>query len=157
VSELNPQLKDTQFADYHGHGWNFRAIFKRDRKGNLLDAKNQPVGRRPEEVQEGGAPDLGAPGRGHAVRRLPLRQDAHGNGHIYGEVMAGRSRSTARTATAPPTSLPDPASLRPGGQARRHGHEAAAHPGRAARFEWRDGKLIQRSAVDPTWSGRCRW
>src|SRR5581483_1007929 len=34
VSGLNPTLKDTQFADYHGHGWNFRAIFKRDRKGD---------------------------------------------------------------------------------------------------------------------------
>ena len=39
VSELNPTLHDTQFADYHGHGWNFRAVFKRDRHGNLLDAK----------------------------------------------------------------------------------------------------------------------
>ncbi|MBM3516063.1 MAG: hypothetical protein FJX59_20460, partial [Alphaproteobacteria bacterium] len=37
VSLNNPNLKDTQFADYHGHGWNFRAIFKKDRKGNLLD------------------------------------------------------------------------------------------------------------------------
>ena len=24
VSEMNPDLKNTQFADYHGHGWNFR-------------------------------------------------------------------------------------------------------------------------------------
>ena len=39
VWELNPQLKHTQFADYHGHGWNFKAVFKRDRKGNFLDAK----------------------------------------------------------------------------------------------------------------------
>jgi hypothetical protein len=31
VTDLNPQLNDTQFADYHGHGWNFRAIQKRDR------------------------------------------------------------------------------------------------------------------------------
>ena len=38
VSEMNDKLTDTQFADYHGHGWNFRAVFKRDRKGNLLDA-----------------------------------------------------------------------------------------------------------------------
>ena len=30
--------QNTQFADYHGHGWNFRGIFKRDRNGNLLDA-----------------------------------------------------------------------------------------------------------------------
>ena len=43
VSELNPKLKNTQFADYHGHGWNFRAIFKKDRKGNLLDADGKIV------------------------------------------------------------------------------------------------------------------
>ena len=43
VSELNPKLKDTQFADYHGHGWNFRAIFKRDRRGALLDASGNIV------------------------------------------------------------------------------------------------------------------
>jgi hypothetical protein len=30
-AELNPKLKDTQFADYHGHGWMFRAVFKKDR------------------------------------------------------------------------------------------------------------------------------
>ncbi len=39
VNDRNPGNKDTQFADYHGHGWNFRAIYKRDREGNLLDAK----------------------------------------------------------------------------------------------------------------------
>ena len=43
VSSLNPQLKDTQFADYHGHGWNFRAVFKRDRHGTLLDKDGKPV------------------------------------------------------------------------------------------------------------------
>ena len=31
--EFNAQLKNTQFADFHGHGWLFRAVFKRDRKG----------------------------------------------------------------------------------------------------------------------------
>ncbi|MEE9393584.1 MAG: hypothetical protein V3W41_13870 [Planctomycetota bacterium] len=34
---MNPKMKHTQFADYHGHGWMFRAVFKMDRKGNLLD------------------------------------------------------------------------------------------------------------------------
>ena len=43
VSELNPQLKDTQFADYHGHGWNFRAVFKRARDGTLLDKDGAEV------------------------------------------------------------------------------------------------------------------
>ncbi|HEY2630007.1 MAG TPA: hypothetical protein VGI57_12820, partial [Usitatibacter sp.] len=43
VSSLNPQLNDTQFADYHGHGWNFRSVFKRDRHGALLDKEGKVV------------------------------------------------------------------------------------------------------------------
>jgi len=39
VYDVNDSNKDTQFADYHGHGWNFRGVFKRDRNGNLLDAE----------------------------------------------------------------------------------------------------------------------
>src|SRR4030095_12577127 len=46
VAELNPKLKHTQFADYHGHGWIFRAIFKKDRKGNLLDLNDGIIGHR---------------------------------------------------------------------------------------------------------------
>jgi len=42
-AEFNAQLKQTQFADFHGHGWLFRAVFKRDRKGNLLDAQGNIV------------------------------------------------------------------------------------------------------------------
>src|SRR5215510_16223178 len=40
---INPHLKHTQFADFNGHGWIFRAVFKKDRKGNLLDADNRIV------------------------------------------------------------------------------------------------------------------
>ena len=38
--------KHTQFADFHGHGWVFRAVFKHDRKGNLLDADDKIVAAR---------------------------------------------------------------------------------------------------------------
>jgi len=34
VYDLNSELKDTQFADYHGHGWNFRARSTRKRACN---------------------------------------------------------------------------------------------------------------------------
>ena len=44
VAELNPQLRHTQFADFHGHGWVFRAVFKRDRRGMMLDHQNRPLG-----------------------------------------------------------------------------------------------------------------
>ena len=39
----NSQLHKTQFADVHGHGWNFRAVFKKDHKGNLLDHFGNPI------------------------------------------------------------------------------------------------------------------
>lgn len=43
VRDLNPSLEHTQFADFHGHGWVYRAVFKKDRKGNLLDWRGNPV------------------------------------------------------------------------------------------------------------------
>jgi formate-dependent nitrite reductase cytochrome c552 subunit len=38
---LNPLMDRQQFADFHGHGWIFRAVFKRDREGFLLDHDGQ--------------------------------------------------------------------------------------------------------------------
>ncbi len=35
--DLNPLMKKQQVADFHGHGWVFRAVFKHDRRGRLLD------------------------------------------------------------------------------------------------------------------------
>ena len=44
VADLNPQARHTQFADFHGHGWVFRAVFKKDRKGNLIDHEGRMIG-----------------------------------------------------------------------------------------------------------------
>ena len=41
--EFNSQLKTTQFADFHGHGWVFRAVFNHDRKGNWLDKDGKQI------------------------------------------------------------------------------------------------------------------
>jgi len=87
VSELNPTLKHTQFADYHGHGWNFRGIQKRDRKGNLLDAEGAIVS--PDDPDKWKKAvhmrsihtEIGM----HCVD-CHFAQDSHGNGYIYGEV-----------------------------------------------------------------------
>ncbi|MBI3411806.1 MAG: hypothetical protein HY040_26035 [Planctomycetes bacterium] len=51
VWELNPQLKHNQFADFHGHGWVFRAVWKKDRQGNYLDHKGKVL-------TDVGTPDL---------------------------------------------------------------------------------------------------
>ncbi len=106
VSELNPQLAHTQFADYHGHGWIFRAVFKKDRKGNLLDkdgtvipwdAPNKfdgvvpvegvsvPPSNESRKVQKAvHMKDIHAEKGMHCVD-CHFKQDVHGSGKLYGE------------------------------------------------------------------------
>ena len=43
IPELNQIARHNQFADFHGHGWVFRAVFKKDRQGRLLDPLGKPV------------------------------------------------------------------------------------------------------------------
>jgi hypothetical protein len=149
VSELNPQLHDTQFADYHGHGWNFRAIFKRDRKGNLLDDGNNIIpSSDSEKFRKAVHLDSIHVDFGMQCVDCHFGHDAHGTGHIYGEVQAAIEITCADCHGAA-TALPD---------LRTHG--PAAPPtgtdlsllrtadGRA-RFEWRGPKLYQRSAIYP--------
>jgi len=89
VSSLNPKLKDTQFADYHGHGWNFRAVFKRDRHGTLLD-KTGKAGADDDPNKFKKAVHLTSIHMelGFQCVDCHFAQDSHGNGHIYGEVAA---------------------------------------------------------------------
>jgi hypothetical protein len=149
VADLNPTLKDTQFADYHGHGWNFRAVFKRDRHGNLLDGDGQLVGedradRNDRRVQLASIHmDKGM----HCVD-CHYSQDNHGNGYIYGEVAAaveidckdchGSVRAYPSLRTSGPAALGGGKDL-----------SLLRTPDGRRRFEWIDGALYQRSMLDP--------
>ena len=103
TSDLNPQLKHTQFADFHGHGWVYRAVFKKDREGHLLDHKDKVIEEettakmnyamqhpdcRPEKD---GVPvhfmDIHLEKGMHCVD-CHYKQDNHGNSKLYGEVRA---------------------------------------------------------------------
>jgi hypothetical protein len=149
VSELDPKLKDTQFADYHGHGWNFRAVYKRDRKGNLLDDANNIISPNdPQKFKKAVHLDSIHVDYGMHCVDCHFSNDAHGNGHIYGEVQAA-IEITCADCHGTATTLPD---------LRTHG--PAAPPGGTdlsvlrtadgrARFEWRGPKLYQRSALYP--------
>jgi len=149
VSELNPQINDTQFADYHGHGWNFRAIFKRDRKGNLLDDNNNVISPDdPEKLKKAVHLDSIHVDFGMQCVDCHFSQDNHGNGHIYGEVQAAIEITCADchgTATALPNLRTHGPAARPGGTDMTLMRTADGR----ARFEWRGNKLFQRSAVYP--------
>ncbi len=149
VSLLNPSLKDTQFADYHGHGWNFRAVYKRDRQGTLLDKDGRAVSDTdPDKFSKAVHLTSIHLDVGFACVDCHFDQDAHGNGHIYGEVAAAIEidcRDCHGTARAYPTLFTSGPAARPGGMDMRL---LRTQDGRR-RFEWRDGKLYQRSALDP--------
>jgi hypothetical protein len=169
VYDLNEGNKDTQFADYHGHGWNFRAVLKRDREGNLLDAEGKIVS--PDDPEkwrnkgEGKFVDVGInPGKSvhlmdiHAEKGLQcadchFAQDSHGNGLIYGEVANAVEigcKDCHGTADAYPTLLTSGPAAPPKG----NNLALLRNPDGKRRFEWSEdpsGKrvLIQRSILDP--------
>lgn len=169
VYDLNDKAKDTQFADYHGHGWNFRGVFKRDREGNLLDADGKIVS--PEDPEkwrrkgEGKFVPVGTnPGKSvhlmdiHAEKGLQcadchFAQDSHGNGFIYGEVANAIEigcKDCHGTADAYPTLLTSGPAAPPKGT----NLALLRNPDGKRRFEWyfdASGRqrLIQRSIVDP--------
>lgn len=149
VWELNPTLKDTQFADYHGHGWNFRAVFKRDRAGNLLDAKGNIVSDDdPQKFQKAVHMSSVHVDVGMHCVDCHYSQDNHGNGYIYGQVAAAVEigcQDCHGTATQYPNLYASgPAAL--GG-----GTDLAVlrTPDGRRRFEWVGGDLCQRSMLDP--------
>lgn len=89
TSTFNALLKNTQFADSHGHGWMFRKVFKRDRKGNLLDALGNIVS--PDDPQKFSKAvhlnDIHLERGMHCVD-CHFRQDSHGDGSLYNEPRA---------------------------------------------------------------------
>ena len=170
VYDLNDKAKDTQFADYHGHGWNFRGVFKRDREGNLLDADGKIVPNEdPEKWRKKGEGKFVQPGvnPGKSVHLMDIHaekglqcadchfaQDSHGNGFIYGEVANAIEigcKDCHGTADAYPTLLTSGPAAPPKGT----NLALLRNPDGKRRFEWyydASGrrKLIQRSIVDPT-------
>jgi ribosomal protein S17 len=115
--EFNSQLKNTQFGDFHGHGWLFRKVFKRDRKGNLLDAQGNLVSADdPERFQKAvHLNDIHLDKGMHCVD-CHFRQDAHGDGKLYNEPRAaieiscedchGSIRNRATLFTSGPAAAP---------------------------------------------------
>ena len=149
VSELNPQLNDTQFADYHGHGWNFRAVQKRDLKGNLLDAAGDIVPNDdPDKFDKAVHLSSIHVDKGMHCVDCHFAQDSHGNGHLYGEVASAieiECKDCHGTARSYPTLRTSGPAAQPGGFDLR----LLRNPDGRRRFEWQGDTLIQRSILDP--------
>jgi len=163
--QFNRQLSNTQIADYHGHGWLYKAVFKRDRKGNLLDAAGDLVPnadgnvlweslRNPtDEERETGRPGLPVHlkdihlERGMQCVDCHFSNDAHGDGNLYGETRAAieiACEDCHGTAEARATLLTTGPAAPTGGTDLTQG----ATPFGLPRFQIRAGRITQRSMMD---------
>ena len=43
IASVNDSATRSQFADFHGHGWLFRAVFRKDSTGTLLDHRGRKI------------------------------------------------------------------------------------------------------------------
>ncbi len=154
VSALNPQLKETQFADYHGHGWIFQATLKRDRKGNLLDKEGKVVSfDDPKRLEKSvHLKDIHLERGMHCVD-CHFKTDSHGNGNMVGEygnaieIGCEDCHGTAKSKSTLKTSGP---AAPEGGENLLSGMTpSSAEKSEERRFVWRRGKLFQRSMLDP--------
>jgi hypothetical protein len=148
TAEFNADNNDTQFGDFHSHGWIFRKVYKRDRKGNLLDKDDNMLPEDPEGLGKAvHLADIHLEKGMHCID-CHFTQDVHGNGKLYGETRNaieigcvdchGTIQQKATLKTSGPASANDLSSnlLR------------MRTPFKQARFYWRDGKLWQRSNLE---------
>lgn len=158
VRDFNSQLKNTQFADYHGHGWVFKAAYKRDRKGNLLDKDGEKVPFNSPEWYKKAVHlmDIHLEKGMHCVD-CHFTQDGHGgDGKLYGEYANaveigcedchGTAKAKATLRTTSPAAPIDGTDL-----------SVLTTPFGMQRFVWRDGKLFQRSNVNPPDPSKKDW
>jgi len=146
--EFNEDLKNTQFADFHSHGWIFRAVFKHDRKGNLLDADDKQVSfDDPDKFKKAvHLKDIHLEKGMHCVD-CHFVQDSHGNGKLYGET---RNAIEVDCVDCHGTIQRRP-SLRTSGIAAPSGGTALDRlrtPWGERRFYWEGDRLYQRSMLD---------
>ncbi len=145
VAELNPKLEQTQFADYHGHGWVFRAVFKKDRQGNLLSLNDEII---PHDDQHKFAKAVHLKdvhlAKGMQCVDCHFVTDVHGNGKLYNET---RAATTIECIDCHGTINKRPTLMTSGNGGNVDLNDSATPWG--PRFQWEGKKLYQRSTLDP--------
>lgn len=119
TADFNAQLRNVQFADTHGHGWIYKNVYKKDRKGNLLDTNDNIVlpGDPDKWNKAVHLQDIHLEKGMHCVD-CHFRQDSHGTGILYNEPRAaveigcidchGSMRAKSNTITSGPAAMSPP-------------------------------------------------
>ncbi len=149
IWDHNAEAKNTQFEDYHAHGWNIMQVFKRNEKGQLQDAANNVV------------PDTDPDKFKKAVHLADIHfekgmdcidchteQDMHGDGNMYAQ-MTDAIEIRCEDCHG---SINNRATLVTSGMGKSGGHKLkrADTPFGGKQFEVNDaGQIIEHSMKDP--------
>lgn len=171
LTDLNSKTKHTQFADFHGHGWAYKAVFRRDRKGTLLDHQGNQIREVDNRMLQEAMRFQHLPPQDRTHKDfLPVHlmdihlekgmhcvdchfvQDMHGNTKIQQEVRAAIEiqcidchGSVVEKATLKTSG---PASYTSAKDGKGRNLAALRTPWGKRRFEWKGDKLIQNSMVE---------
>lgn len=146
--DFNQDLQQTQFGDFHSHGWVFRKVYKQDRHGHLLDESDNQISfddkdrfRKAVHLK-----DIHLEKGMHCID-CHFNQDVHGNRNLYGETRNaieiacidchGTIQNYATLATSGPAA--------PEGGTKM---QAMRTPWKQLRFYWKGDRLYQRSSVE---------
>lgn len=117
TDEFNKKLDRVQFADSHGHGWIFKNVYEKDRKGNLIGRDGKPIS--PDDPDKWSKAvhlaDVHLEKGMHCVD-CHFQQDSHGTGVLYNEPRAaveiscvdchGSMKNKATAVTSGPAAVP---------------------------------------------------
>ena len=142
------EAANRQFADFHGHGWLFpRGLLARPRGPSArFDGKGVSFTDPDKFAKAVHLEDIHLEKGMHCVD-CHFEQDSHGNGKLYGEPRA----AIELDCTDCHGTIAQRATLRTSGPRRppaARRSKRCARRGAQRRFEWRDGKLYQRSVVE---------
>lgn len=148
----NDQFKNVQFSDYHGHGWLYRKVWKKDRKGNLLDAEGNKVSFDDPDKWDKAVhlKDIHLERGMHCVD-CHFTQDVHGTGKLYGEPRAATEIMCADChGTATKRAWEDESDFVTTGPAGGNPLSKLKTPfGKRRFYKGSDGILYQRASMDP--------
>jgi outer membrane protein OmpA-like peptidoglycan-associated protein len=144
IWDHNSEYKQTQFEDYHSHGWNIMKVFKRDEKGHLLDADDRVVPENdPDKFKKAvHLKDIHFE-KGMECVDCHTSQDMHGDGNLYAQMtdeIEIRCQDCHGTYTAAATLITS-------GEGKSGGHKLtdATTPFGGPQYEIKDGSVIQHS------------
>jgi hypothetical protein len=146
----NNTYKDVQIEDWHGHSWNFRRVYKMDRKGNLLDADGDIVSHDdPDRFNKAvHLMDIHFEKGMHCID-CHTEQDVHGDDKLWGAMIDAieiRCEDCHGTATKRATLVTSGVA---GGNDLAGRQTGGRTPWGQRQFEVSGSKIIQRSKMDP--------